>query len=221
MGSAIKNYRGKLLAVVCGACLLLASCQSVYFNTMEKFGVHKRDILVDRIEKARDSQQEAKEEFETALERFSAVLGFKGGDLQEKYEKLNAELERSEGRADDVHKRIESVEDVAEALFDEWEAELDQYGSERLRRSSEQKLRQTRTDYGRLIKAMKRAESKIEPVLMPLRDQVLYLKHNLNARAIASLEEELVSVESDVALLIREMEASIAEADTFIAQMAE
>ena len=56
----------------------------------------------------------------------------------------------------------------------------------------------------------------MDPVLSAFQDQVLYLKHNLNAQAIVSLQGELVSIETDVAGLIKEMEASIKEADTFI-----
>jgi hypothetical protein len=115
-----------------------------------------------------------------------------------------------------VRERIASVEDVAADLFAEWERELGQYTSASLRRSSQEKLEQTRRSYGKLIAAMKRVEARIEPVLTPLRDQVLYLKHNLNAQAIASLRSELVAMETDVSSLIREMEASIAEADKFI-----
>ena len=85
---------------------------------------------------------------------------------------------------------------MAGALFAEWESELKLYTSSNLRRSSETRLAQTRESYAKLIGAMKRAESKIDPVLNPLRDQVLFLKHNLNARAVASLQEELVSVEA-------------------------
>ena len=66
---------------------------------------------------------------------------------------------------------------------------------------------------------MKRAERKIDPVLSAFHDQVLYLKHNLNAQAIASLQSELASIETDVAGLIKEMEASIVEANSFIDSM--
>jgi hypothetical protein len=111
------------------------------------------------------------------------------------------------------------VEDVAEALFDEWEAELDQYTSAPLRRSSARRLQQTRAQYGQLIQAMKRAEAKMAPVLAAFHDQVLFLKHNLNAQAIASLKGNLASIESDIAVLIREMEASIREANRFIDAM--
>ena len=206
-------------AILFITCLTLAGCQSAYDGTREKFGVYKRDILVDRIEEARDSQEAAKKEFQTALERFSEVLNFKGGDLQDKYDNLNTELKRSEARADDVHKRIASVEDVAGALFDEWQGELNDYSDQRLRKSSEEKLRQTRVRYDQMIKAMKKAESRIEPVLIPLRDNVRYLKHELNARAIASIQDTQFSVEEDVAKLIRDMESSIAEANAFIDQM--
>ena len=196
-------------------------CQKAYYSTMEKFGVHKRDIMVDRVEAARDSQQEAKEQFQSALEQFSTVLNFKGGRLEDKYKTLQAEYDRSEARANEVRDRIEAVEDVSKALFDEWEDELDQYTSSSLRRDSEKKLALTRRQYEQLIKAMRRAEAKISPVLKALRDQVLYLKHNLNAQAIASLQNELVTVESDVAELIKEIEKSIGEADSFIKTMLE
>ena len=200
---------------------LTSGCQKAYYNTMEKFGVHKRDIMVDRVEEARDSQQEAKEQFQSALEQFTQVLNFKGGKLEDKYKTLQAEYDKSEAKAEEVSERINAVEDVSEALFDEWEDELDQYTNKSLRRDSERKLTQTRRQYEQLIKAMRRAEAKIEPVLSAFQDQVLYLKHNLNAQAIASLQSELVAVESDIADLIEEMEKSIGEANSFIRTMLE
>lgn len=204
------------LALVFAVLVLVAGCSGVYYSAMEKVGIHKRDILVDRVVEARDSQAETKEQFSSALERFSSVINFQGGDLEDKYNDLKKELERSEEQADDVRNRIDAVEDVAEALFDEWEDELDQYTNANLKRKSAAQLKQTQKHYGKLIGAMKKAEAKIDPVLNPLRDQVLFLKHNLNARAISSLQTELGRIETDVSRLIREMEASMKEADSFI-----
>jgi hypothetical protein len=198
------------------ALLLVTGCQRAYYATMEKFGYHKRDILVQRVQDARDSQEEAKEQFQSALEKFSAVLNFHGGALEEQYNQLKAEFDRSEAKANAVRKRINAVEDVAHALFREWEEELEQYSSPSLRRASAQQLAQTRRRYTPLIGAMRRAESKIDPVLSAFRDQVLFLKHHLNARAIASLKQERVAIEADITSLIRAMEASITEANTFI-----
>jgi DNA repair exonuclease SbcCD ATPase subunit len=201
------------------AAAMIAGCSSVYYGTLETFGVHKRDVLVDRVEDARDDQEEAKEDFRSALEKFAEVVNVQGGDLEAKYKQLNAEYERCESAASRVRNRIESIEDVAEALFDEWEAELEQYSSRELRSASERQLDDTRDRYRQLIGAMKRAEAKMEPVLVAFHDRVLFLKHNLNAQAIASLQGEVVSLEQDVARLIADMEASIAEANAFIDSM--
>jgi hypothetical protein len=122
----------------------LAGCRNLYYSTMETVGYHKRDLLVSRVEDARDAQQDAKEQFKSALEKFSEAAAFKGGKLEAKYNELNTELEKSESTAKAVRKRIADVESVAKALFDEWKSELDRYSNEKLRRASEQKLGQTR-----------------------------------------------------------------------------
>jgi hypothetical protein len=66
---------------------------------------------------------------------------------------------------------------------------------------------------------MKAAEATMTPVLAAFKDQVLFLKHNLNARAVASLSETVRGIEGDVAKLIADMNASIAEANAFIEQL--
>ena len=212
-----------LLLLALSAGLILGGCKSVYdaayYRTMEAFGQEKRDILVDRVDEARESQEDAKEQFASALERFSALVGFDGGDLEETYDRLSADFERSEKRADDVRQHIADVEDVAEALFDEWEAELGDYSDAKLRRASERQLKETRRRYEQMMRVMHRAEGTMAPVLDAFRDQVLFLKHNLNARAIASLEDTAADLQSDVARLIEEMEASIDEANRFIDEM--
>lgn len=210
------SIRDWFLPVVFLFLSILGGCSSAYYGTMEKFGVHKRDIMVDRVADARDAQVEAKEQFQSALEQFSSVVQVQGSDLARQYQVLNDEYEKSRDRADAVRSRIESVESVSEALFAEWENELDQYSSKALRRDSANKLRQTRKQYEGLIEAMWKAEGKIQPVLTVFHDQVLYLKHNLNAQAIAALQGELVTLERDVAGLIAEMESAIREADSFI-----
>ncbi|WP_305907752.1 DUF2959 domain-containing protein [Methylomarinum sp. Ch1-1] len=199
--------------------LLLSGCSSMYYNTLEQIGIPKREVMVHRVEKARDTQEETKEQFKSALEQFTAVTNYRGGDLEQVYNKLNTEYLASVDKADEVKKRIEDIEDVSEALFAEWEEELQQYSSASLRRSSARKLANTRNHYQQLIAAMKRAEAKIEPVLAVFKDQVLYLKHNLNAQAIASLKGELDTVKADISSLIIAMENSIDEANAFIKTM--
>jgi len=199
--------------------LILGGCSQAYYGAMEKVGYHKRDILVDRVEDVRDAQVDVKEQFASALERFTHELNFDGGELEATYKALNGEYEDSLERAEELRNRIDGVESVAEALFDEWEQELNQYSSASLRRQSADQLRQTHRQYQRMLKAMHNAEGKMEPVLSTLKDQVLFLKHNLNARAIASLKSEFGSLKRDISVLITDMERSIAAADKFMAEL--
>ena len=196
--------------------LALAGCSSAYYGAMEKFGIAKREILADRVDATRKSQQEAKEQFANALERFLALTRIDGGDLQQKYEDLNTEFKRSEEQAEEVRERIAAVEDVAEALFREWKQELSQYTNEGLRRDSQRQLETTQRRYTALLALMQRASERMDPVLATFRDQVLFLKHNLNARAVSSLDSTHRALEADISRLISEMETSIREAEVFI-----
>jgi DNA repair exonuclease SbcCD ATPase subunit len=199
--------------------ITLAGCESTYYGAMEQFGVHKREILIDRIEDAQTAQEDGQEQFKDALEQFQAVVNFDGGDLEVIYNKLNSEYEDSVDAADTIRDRIRAVESVAEALFSEWETELNEYSSAALKRDSQRQLEQTRKRFNRLMSSMQNAERTIDPVLASLKDNVLYLKHNLNARAIASLKGELSTVNEDVNNLIEAMQTAINESNAFIDQM--
>ena len=202
-----------------GACLCLTGCQSAYYGTLEKFGVHKRDILVDRVEEAREAQEEAKEQFQSAFDEFLAVSRVDISELKATYDRLREAFEESEERAEAVRERVDAIEDVADALFDEWEDELEDYTSSELRRTSEEQLEETRDLAEDLLVAMNKAAERMDPVLDTFRDQVLFLKHNLNARAIAALSETTLELRTEVSALIAQMEESIQEANAFVAQM--
>ena len=196
--------------------LSLSACSTAYYGALDSIGIPKRDIMVHRVKAANETQHETKEQIQTTLEQFTALTHFDGGDLEKNYKKLNASYKDSEAQAKEIRKRIEDIEDVSEALFSEWEAELESYSNASLKRNSAKQLADTRRQYKQLIRAMIKAESKIEPVLSIFRDQVLYLKHNLNAQAISSLKGELNDINNDVQILVAEMEKSINEADAFI-----
>ncbi|WP_416306388.1 DUF2959 domain-containing protein [Neptunicella sp. SCSIO 80796] len=199
--------------------ILVTGCQSAYYAAMEKVGIEKRDILVDRVEEAKDAQQDAQQQFSSALEQFSDLIQFDGGELQEVYNKLKDEYEASEESALRVSSRIDKVESVAEALFDEWQDELEKYSNENLRRDSQRKLKDTERRYSSLVKSLRKAESKMAPVLSALQDNVLYLKHNLNAAAVGALQGEFGNIKRDVDQLIKEMNAAIAQSNEFISNM--
>lgn len=171
---------------------------------------------MDRIEDTQEAQEKTQEQFKDALEQYKAVVNFDGGDLEKPYNKLNAEYEDSEQAAKAISVYIDSVEDVAEDLFEEWEDELAQIQNRTLRDDSAKKLHDTRYKYQQMVKSMRKAEKSVHPILTILRDQVLYLKHNLNARAISVLKAELSTMNREVKRLIFDMQKSIDEANLFI-----
>ena len=205
--------------VLLTAVISLTACETVVYDALEKVGYHKRDILIDRIDAAQASQTEGQEQFKSALEQFKSVINFDGGDLEVTLDLLNDEYEASVDAADEIHDRINSVENVADALFDEWQEELEQYSNASLRRDSERQLKDTRRRYSKVLGAMRRAENAIDPVLASLKDNTLYLKHNLNARAIASLKNELGTVDNDVNALLTAMRQAINESNAFIDEL--
>ncbi len=202
------------MALMC--IVALSGCSSAYYSAMEKVGIHKRDIMVDRVVDAKESQQDAQEHFKSALEEMTALINFDGGELEQQYNIIQEQYEDSKKAAERVSSRIEKVEDVSQALFDEWQEEIEQISSASLRRQSSSKLKETQRRYKTLIQSMYKAESKMTPVLSALKDNSLFLKHNLNAKAIGALQGEMLSIKKDVGVLIRDMNAAIEQSQKFI-----
>ena len=197
----------------------LVGCRSAYYATMEKFGVHKRDLLVDEVEAGREEQAEAQEQFRSTYELFRHLTGYEGGELEDVYEDLKDALEDCEDDAEAVSDRIDDIEEVAHDLFTEWSDEIEQIQTDSLREASTEMRADTRKRYKALVAAMREAEQRMQPVLVAFRDHVLFLKHNLNARAIAALSDVVLEIEGDVDALIQEMERAIREADDFVRSM--
>ncbi len=208
-------FRIILLAALAVSMLTLG-CQRTYYGFWEKLGKEKRHLLKDRVEDVRDEQEKTQEEFKEVLARVKEIYGFEGGKLEDFYDRLKDDYEDCELRAEAVRERIDEVESVAEALFREWEAEIHEINNMEYREKSRRSLNDTRARYARLQATMEQAEGRMEPVLQNLKDYVLFLKHNLNARAIGALGQEVGSIEVEVQSLIRDIRRSINEADDFL-----
>ncbi|MGH8556831.1 MAG: DUF2959 family protein [Methylococcales bacterium] len=216
-----KNSNPSLLGTLStSAGIIFQYCRKAYRKSRDSLGYPKREIVVYRVVKARDSLESAKLQFVSALEKFSVRTNFDGASWKDHTLQLQRELEISQDHAAKVSDRIRSVEEISLALFDEWQKELGQYASRQLRSNSLRQMKLARQHYNRLIRAMHQAESKINPVLAAFKDQVLFLNHSLNAQAIASLHHELRTIAIDIASLITAMEKSIIEANSFVNSIA-
>ena len=199
--------------------LNLTGCSTAYYAAYEKFGVYKRDLLKKRVIAARDGQKEAQAQFKDALTRLKEITKFDGGKLEKTYNSLKSEYDDCASQAETVHKRIREVESVAADLFAEWDKENGQISTPSLRSASRQQLVDTKQRYEELHTALVSAEETMTPVLRQFNDYVLYLKHDLNAQAIASLKGEAASISTEINRLIEQMNRSIARADEFVKGM--
>lgn len=193
--------------------------RTAMYSARESIGEHKRDIVVAHVEQACTGLRETRDEFEDALQRFKTLVSVNETTLDHKYNLLNRQYQFCCTKSHAVSDRIRAIEQVSEALFVEWENELNEYTNRNLRAHSKQQLKIARQNYARLIKSMQKAEAKIQPVLAAFKDQVLYLKHNLNAQAIAALRHEFIEIGVDISQLISAMEQTIAEASLFVAAL--
>ncbi len=198
---------------------LLSSCSTVKYKSLEKIGIHKRDILVGNVEDARDAQKDAQEQFKDALEQFGSVVEIEETGLKKAYDRLSDEYDDSKDAAEEVSEEIDDVERVANDLFAEWASEIKEYSDPNLRNNSQNQLRDTQARYKEMLATMQAAERSMEPVLKTFRDNVLFLKHNLNAQAVGSLKNTFQNLEGDIENLIEQMNRSIERSNQFIAEM--
>ena len=219
------THKNKWISLIA---IIFLAYQSISADSMlAKFGmpsldsfIHEpRDLLVNRVEAARDMQTDSAEEFKSALEEFKSVTNFSGGDIESKYNSLNSTFERCEEAAEKVTNRVNRVEAAANKLLAEWRDELNDYHDPAIKSNAERQFDETRLQAEKLLAALRAVERKTEPVLGAFRDQVLFLKHNLNMQAISSLQQTTTEIEQDVTALINEMEAAIAQAEQFIQAM--
>jgi len=200
--------------------LLLVGCESAYYKAMRTLGKEKRDILVQRIKDAKNDQDQTRQKLQTTMESFQALTGFQGGSLEKSYQRLNSDYESASSQAAKLHDKIQSIDQVSNDLFKEWQGEISAMDNGKLKSQDTIMLRNAKTRQATYMRAMRRTEDQITPVLKAFHDQVLFLKHNLNARAIGSLKSTSAGLQSDVAGLVQSIDASSQEADKLISSLA-
>jgi hypothetical protein len=200
--------------------ILLSGCQSTYYKAMRTLGKEKRDILVQRIKDAKKDQDQTKQQLQTTMESFQALTGFQGGSLEKNYKRLNSDYESAASQAGKLHDKVQSIDQVSNDLFKEWQGEINAMDNGKLKTQDTAMLRNAKTRQAAYMRVMRRTEDQITPVLKAFRDQVLFLKHNLNSRAIGSLKGTSAGLQSDVADLIQSIDASSQEADKLISSLA-
>lgn len=207
------------LGCVVGVCALLVGCTSTYVAAWKQLGWESRDLLVDQVEDTRSRQESAKEQFTSALDQFKATYSFDGGDLEKAYNKLQKDYDRCVAQADDFRDEIGGVKRLGNAFFNEWQKDIDSVTDDATRQLVIQQRDATQVSFDQMVAKMDESADKMDPVLEAFQNRVILLKSSLNAQALASLQTNADELVNGIEALIEEMNASIAEADEFIAAM--
>ncbi len=204
--------------------LIYTGCQSVIdkavrdtkYSAYEVIGVEKRDLFKKEVKNVKDAQENTQEDFTDALEKLQAVYKVDGGKLEKAYKSLDSSYKDAEESVTEVKNNIKKLEVLSSDLFNEWEKEIKEISSRDLRIKSSESLLNTQKKYNSFHASLKKSEAKMAPVLTRLKDQTLFMKHNLNAKVVAGLKTESDKIQNDINILIKDMNESIAKADEMI-----
>ena len=197
----------------------MGSCSSLYYGFWETFGQDKRDLLKSEIENSNDDQKDIKEEFSSTLERIKKEYNFDGGELERTYDYLSTRYEDAKKRQSKLQDRINKIKEIGSDLFKEWKKEALEIKNSKYRRSSLAKLSRTKTQFAKLRSHLEKTEKRLEAVMSKFKDQVLFLKHNLNAKALGSLKVEFKEIEKGINQLIENINSSQSTNNIFIEKM--
>ncbi len=212
----------KWMAILTGMVLGAMGCNnSLGYNLQEAMGTPKRQVMVSRVQDTRDSMKDTKKAFASALQQFGSVYKEGGSKLENKYVILKKEYENCNSKASELRRQIANVKSIGQVLFAEWQKELDQFTNEQMRKLSETKMQQTREKYVAMTTGMDRVSARMTPALNSMNDQLLNIKHSLNALITVSLEEELIQLRTHTDSLMAEIDSAVEHCNTFIGSMAE
>jgi hypothetical protein len=207
-----------IITTMAMSALGLVGCKSspTYVKAMDVVGFEKREMLKERLQEARDSQVEAKQQLQTALYTLRRFESVPAAEVSDFHDDLKGEVDKAKEEIDDLNGDIAAVETVAKEMFTDWEDELASYESAELRQKSAEELRETRRNYSTMIEQLRETQRKLSAVVPALEDQVLYVEHSINAGEKPAESDKLDDVREQISTLIEELEGSIDRTQRFI-----
>lgn len=202
-----------------GVALLLSSCQGMYYSTMARFGIDKRDILIERLDKTSEAMSRLDQRFEEMSTAYGATIHLEGGDLPAMHKEFAKSYDRTESAATSFHSRIGDIHSVAGALFEEWKLKTGEILDPDLREQSLRNFGHAQTSYTKLVRTMREVETEIDPVLTRFRDHVVFLKLNLHRMTLSSLQETEEELLLDVEHIRELLAQAIDETAAFTEQI--
>lgn len=201
---------------------LASGCKAFGGSFLVFGGAHTlQEDLVARARGAGEEAREARADFAAAALLYQRLTAPQAVELERLSGEFADAVEACDDRAQDVTERIEAIRHEKEAVVKGWTEELGRFSSDAVRKKSEAQMRDTEARAQSLLTALERLQGRMQPVLLKLRDYALFFDHNLNARAIATLQDTYKDFDGEVKALESEFARVEAELGTFLAHFAE
>jgi hypothetical protein len=201
-----------LLALVAGGCKSFGGSFLVFGGSHAP-----QEDLVARARGAEKDIQEARADFAAASQLYQRLSSPQAVELEKLSGEFEDAVETCEDRAEDMADRIEAIREETVGLVKDWTEELARFSSDAVRKKSEAQMRDTEAYAQRLIAALERLQGRVQPVLLKLQDYELFFEHNLNARAIATLQDTYKDFDNEFRAFESELGKAQGEITAFLA----
>ena len=158
------------------------------------------DDLVASVERVNSELDASKTKLLGAVQTLQKVTApdFKG-DAVEGHKELVRAIDDSEDQTDDLRKSVERMQAEAEPVFNQWTKDLEGYSNPEMRQRSQARLAAARERYDAVVAAVTPVLVECEAVNQTLGDHALFLKHDMNPAALATIQDDVKKVAKEAA----------------------
>lgn len=203
-----------LVLVVVATLVLTAGPAKAQFD-----GQKQVDKLINKANDTIGAMRAARVQIGSTVDGYNTIMAGEAVDNRKAYKKLTKELSKSEKAAANVRTKAAAMDVVANDFFSNWEASLEGFSSEDLRQRSAERLNDTRKRYEEILEAAGEAGDAFDPFVTNLKDQILFLGHDLNPSAIQALQGDAKKLNGRAAEVFKDVDKTIVTASEYTASL--
>lgn len=212
----MRKKQNKLRVLSLVVLLLTASVSSsILAQSAEK----QIDKLIKRAGDTITAIRAARMQIGATVRDYNQILAGEAEDNRAAYKKLQKSLKKSEKSAAAVGAQAEKMDSAASEYFASWEASLSEFTSDEMRARSEERMKETRQRYDGILQAGREAGEAFRPFVTLLKDQIVFLGHDLNPAAIEDLQDDAERLNSQAKEVFSKIDETKRTAMRYIASL--
>jgi hypothetical protein len=179
-------------------------------------GVKQTEKLLKQAGETVKAVSEGRAQVQKTLDTYNSLVQGKAEDPKKAYKNLQKEMERCDDRVADVQRKRDEMQVEADKYFGDWNSSLAGISDPGLRKQSEDRLSKARAQYDGILEATEAAGADFKPFMTSLKDQVVYLGHDLNPAALKSLAGTASKLNGDATALFGKIDGAVSKANSYI-----